>query len=133
MGEMRLNEGNFVFLHAAYRFHRPFEHAGTPGEGLLLQMASSGSNFGSVSRSFGGCQMDAMRVAGFVLAALSAIPVFILFRVFGSLRRELSEARIREPELTLQVLSGFGGARGLLFFAGWILALIGGMLLGMFA
>jgi uncharacterized membrane protein YsdA (DUF1294 family) len=77
--------------------------------------------------------MDAMRVAGFVLAALSAIPVFILFGVFGSLRRELSQARIREPELTLQVLSRFGGARGLLFFAGWILALIGGMPLGMFA
>ena len=77
--------------------------------------------------------MNAMRVGGFILAAFSAIPVFILFRVFGSVRRELSEAGIREPELTLQVLSGLGGARGLLFFAGWILALIGGMLLGMFA
>ena len=132
MGEMRLDEANFVLLHAAYRFHRPFEHAGTPGEGLLLQMASSGSNFGSASRSFGGCQMNAMRVGGFILAAFSAIPVFILFRVFGSVRRELSEAGIREPELTLQVLSGLGGVKGFLLVAGWTLALIGGVLLAVF-
>jgi hypothetical protein len=77
--------------------------------------------------------MNAVRVVGFVLAAFSAIPVFILFRVCGNLRREQSKAGIREPELTLQVLSGLGGAKGFLFFAEWILALIGGMLLGMFA
>ena len=58
--------------------------------------------------------MNAVRLVGFVLAAFSAIPVFILFRVCGNLRRELSEAGIREPELTLQVLSGLGGVRGFL-------------------
>jgi len=75
--------------------------------------------------------MDAMRVAGFVLAAFSAIPVFILFRVCGNVRRELSEAGIREPELTLQVVSGMGGVRGLLLVASWALALIAGVLLAL--
>jgi hypothetical protein len=73
-----------------------------------------------------------MRVGGFVLAAFSAIPVFILFRVCGNVRRELSEAGIREPELTFQVLSGLGGVNGLLLFAG-TLALIGGVLLAVFS
>ena len=76
--------------------------------------------------------MNAMRVVGFVLAAITVIPVFILFRVYGSVRRELSEAGIREPELTLQVLSGIGGVRGFLLVAGWTLALIGGVLLAVF-
>jgi uncharacterized membrane protein YsdA (DUF1294 family) len=58
--------------------------------------------------------MNAVRVVGFVLAACSAIPVFILFLVCGNLRRELSKAGIREPELTLQVLSGLGGVNGFL-------------------
>jgi hypothetical protein len=58
--------------------------------------------------------MNAVRVVGFVLAAFSAIPVFILFRVCGNLRRQLSKAGIREPELTLQVLSGLGGVNGFL-------------------
>jgi hypothetical protein len=58
--------------------------------------------------------MNAVRVVGFVLAAFSAIPVFILFRVCGNLRRELSKTGIREPELTLQVLSGLGGVNGFL-------------------
>jgi hypothetical protein len=75
--------------------------------------------------------MNAMRVGGFILAAFSAIPIFILFRVFGSLRRELSEAGIREPELTLQALSGLGGT-GLLF-CGMDIGADRGMLLGMFA
>ena len=77
--------------------------------------------------------MNALRVGGFVLAAFSAIPVFILFRVCGNLRRELSEAGIREPELTLQLLSGLGGVMGFLFVAGWTLALIAGVLLAVFA
>ena len=77
--------------------------------------------------------MNAVRVVGFVLAAFSAIPVFILFRVCGNLRRELSKAGIREPELTLQVLSGLGGVKGFLLFAGWTLALIGGVLLAVFS
>jgi hypothetical protein len=53
--------------------------------------------------------MSALRVGGFVVAVISAIPVFILFRVCGNVRRELSEAGIREPELSLQMLSGLGG------------------------
>ena len=61
--------------------------------------------------------MNAVRVVGFVLAVFSAIPVFILFRVYGNLRRELSKAGIREPELTLQVLSGLGGHLG---GVGWV-------------
>jgi hypothetical protein len=77
--------------------------------------------------------MNAVRVVGFVLAAFSAIPVFILFRVCGNLRRELSKAGIREPELTLQVLSGLGGVNGLPLFAGCTLALIGGVLLAVFS
>ena len=77
--------------------------------------------------------MNAVRVVGFVLAAFSAIPVFILFRVCGNLRRELSKAGIREPELTLQVLSGLGGVRGFLLVSGWTLALIGGVLLAVFS
>jgi len=76
--------------------------------------------------------MNALRVGGFVLAAFSAIPVFILFRVCGNLRRELSEAGIREPELTLQLLSGLGGVRGFLILACWDLALIAGVLLAVF-
>jgi uncharacterized membrane protein YsdA (DUF1294 family) len=76
--------------------------------------------------------MNAVRVVGFVLAVFSAIPVFILFRVYGNLRRELSKAGIREPEPTLQVLSGLGGVNGLLF-AGCTLALIGGVLLAVFS
>ena len=36
--------------------------------------------------------MNAMRVGGIVLAAITVIPVFILFRVYGNVRRELSEA-----------------------------------------
>jgi len=76
--------------------------------------------------------MNALPVGGFVLAAFSAIPVFILFRVCGNLRRELSEAGIREPELTLQLLSGLGGVRGFLILAGWDLALIAGVLLAVF-
>jgi hypothetical protein len=43
-----------------------------------------------------------------------------------------SEAGIREPELTLQVLSGLGGVKGFLFVAGWTLALISGVLLAVF-
>ncbi len=77
--------------------------------------------------------MNAVRVVGFVLAAFSAIPVFILFRVCGNLRREQSKAGIREPELTLQVLSGLGGVNCLLLFAGCTLALIGGVLLAVFS
>ena len=77
--------------------------------------------------------MNALWVGGFVLAAFSAFPVFILFRVCGNLRRELSEAGIREPELTLQLLSGLGGLKGFLLIAGWTLALIGGMLLAVFS
>ena len=77
--------------------------------------------------------MNAMRVGGIVLAAITVIPVFILFRVYGNVRRELSEAGIREPELTLQVLSGLGGVKGFLFVAGWTLALIGGVLLAVFS
>jgi hypothetical protein len=52
--------------------------------------------------------------------------------VCGNVRREISEAGIREPELTLQVLRGLGGVRGFLFVAGWALALIGGVLLAVF-
>ena len=77
--------------------------------------------------------MNALRVGGFVLAAFSAIPVFILSQVCGNLRRELSVAGIREPELTLQLLSGLGGVMGFLFVAGWSLALIAGVLLAVFA
>jgi len=77
--------------------------------------------------------MNTMRVGGIVLAAITVIPVFILFRVYGSVRRELSEAGIREPELTLQVLSGMGGVRGFLIVSGWALALIGGVLLAIFS
>ena len=77
--------------------------------------------------------MNAMRVGGIVLAAITVIPVFILFREYGNVRRELSEAGIREPELTLQVLSGLGGVKGFLFVAGWTLALIGGVLLAVFS
>jgi hypothetical protein len=77
--------------------------------------------------------MNAMRVGGLVLAAFSAIPVSILFRVCGNVRRELSEAGIREPELTLQVFSGLGGVKGFLLVAGWTLALIGGVLLAVFS
>ena len=77
--------------------------------------------------------MNAVRVVGFVLAAFSAIPVFILFRVCGNVRRQLSEAGIREPELTLQLLSGVGGVSGFLLVAGWTLALIGGVLLAVFS
>jgi hypothetical protein len=77
--------------------------------------------------------MNAMRVGGIVLAAITVIPVFILFRVYGNVRRELSEAGIREPELTVQVLSGLGGVKGFLFVAGWTLALIGGVLLAVFS
>jgi uncharacterized membrane protein YsdA (DUF1294 family) len=76
--------------------------------------------------------MNAMRVGGIVLAAITVIPVFILFRVYGNVRRELSEAGIREPELTLQVLSGLGGVKGFLIVSGWTLALIGGVLLAAF-
>jgi len=77
--------------------------------------------------------MNALRVGVFVLAAFSAIPVFILFQVCGNLRRELSVAGIREPELTLQVLSGLGGVSGFLLFASWTLALIAGVLLAAFS
>jgi len=77
--------------------------------------------------------MNALRLCGFVLAAFSAIPVFILFRVCGKVRRQLSEAGIREPELTLQVLSGLGGVSGFLLFASWTLALIAGVLLAIFS
>ena len=77
--------------------------------------------------------MNPLRVGGFVLAAFSAIPVFILFRVFGDLRRNLSEAGIREPELTLQLLRGLGGVSGFLLIAGWTLALIAGVLLAVFS
>ena len=77
--------------------------------------------------------MNALRVGGILLAAISAIPVFILFRVCGNIRRELSEAGIREPELSLQVLSGLGGVKGFLLVAGWTLALIGGVLLAVFS
>ena len=45
----------------------------------------------------------------------------------------MSEAGIREPELTLQVLSGMGGVRGFLIVSGWALALIGGVLLAIFS
>jgi hypothetical protein len=77
--------------------------------------------------------MNALRVGGFVVAVSSAIPVFILFRVCGNVRRELSEAGIREPELTLQVLSGMGGVRGFLIVSSSTLALIGGVLLAVFS
>jgi hypothetical protein len=77
--------------------------------------------------------MNALRVGGSVVAVFCAIPVFILFRVCGNARRELSEAGIREPELTLQVLSGIGGVKGFLLVAGWTLALIGSVLLAVFA
>ena len=77
--------------------------------------------------------MNVMRVGGFVVAVFSAIPVFILFRVCGNVRRELSEVGIREPELTLQLLSGLGGVSGFLLIAGWTLALIGGVLLAVFS
>ena len=77
--------------------------------------------------------MNAVRVGGFVLAAFSAIPVFILFWVCGNVRRGLSEAGIREPELTLQLLSGLGGVSGFLLVFGWTLALIGGVLLAVFS
>jgi hypothetical protein len=77
--------------------------------------------------------MAALRAGGFVLAAFSAIPVFILFRVCGNARRELSEAGIREPELTLQLFSDLGGVSGFLLVAGWTLALIAGALLAVFS
>ena len=83
-------------------------------------------------RALQGDLMNALRIGGFVLAAFSAVPVFILFRVWGNVRRELSEVGIREPELTLQVLSGMGGVRGFLIVSGWTLALIGGVLLVVF-
>ena len=83
-------------------------------------------------RALQGDLMNALRIGGFVLAAFSAVPVFILFRVSGNVRRELSEAGIREPELTLQVLSGLGGIRGFVFVAGWTLALIAGVSLAVF-
>jgi hypothetical protein len=41
-----------------------------------------------------GDRMNAVRLVGFVLAAFSAIPVFVLFRVCGNLRRELSKVGI---------------------------------------
>jgi hypothetical protein len=84
-------------------------------------------------RALQGDLMNALRIGGFVLAAFCVIPVFILFRVCGSVRQELRKAGIREPELSLQMLSGLGGARGFLFVAGWTLALIGSVLLAVFA
>ena len=84
-------------------------------------------------RALQGDLMNALGIGGFVLAAFSAVPVFILFRVWGNVRRELSEAGIREPELTLQVLSGMGGVRGFLIVSGWTLTLIGGVLLAIFS
>jgi hypothetical protein len=77
--------------------------------------------------------MNAMRVGGIVLAAITVIPVFILFRVYGNVRRELSEAGIREPELTLQMLSGLGGGKKGFIFAGWTLGPIGGELEAVFS
>jgi hypothetical protein len=56
--------------------------------------------------------MNALQVGGILLAAISGISVSILFRVCGSVRQELREAGTGEPELSLQVLSGLGGARG---------------------
>jgi hypothetical protein len=87
----------------------------------------------SVRGSSRGDHMNAMRVGGIVLAAITVIPVFILFRVYGNVRRELSEAGIREPELTLQMLSGMGGVSGFLIVSGWTLTLIGGVLLAIFS
>ena len=52
--------------------------------------------------------------------------------VWKRTRRELSEAGIREPELTLQVLSGMGGVWGFLIVSGWTLTLIAGVLLAVF-
>jgi hypothetical protein len=77
--------------------------------------------------------MDALRVGGLLLAAISVGPFIILIRVCGNVRREVSEAGIREPELTLRTLSGFGGIKGFLLIAGWTLALIAGVLLAVFA
>jgi hypothetical protein len=77
--------------------------------------------------------MNALRVGGISLAAISVIPVFILFRVCGNVRRELSQAGIREPELTLQVFSGLGGIKGVALVGGWTLALIAGVLLAVFS
>jgi hypothetical protein len=51
MGEVRFDEGNFhSFPHAAHRFHRPFERAGTPGEAapffqLPIWFSISGGGF----------------------------------------------------------------------------------------
>ena len=39
---------------------------------------------------------------------------------------------MREPELTLQVLSGMGGVWGFLIVSGWTLTLIAGVLLAIF-
>jgi hypothetical protein len=77
--------------------------------------------------------MNAMRIGGSVVAVFCAIPVFILFRVCGSVRQELRKTGIREPELTLQALGGIGGLQGFLFVAGWTLALIGSVLLAVFS
>ena len=54
------------------------------------------------------------------------------FGCWGNVRRELSEAGIRGPELTLQVLSGMGGVWGFLIVSGWTLTLIAGVLLAVF-
>jgi hypothetical protein len=72
-------------------------------------------------------------VGGILLAAISVGPFVVLIRVCGTVRRELSKAGVREPELTLQTLSGFGGITGFLLIAGWTLALIAGVLLVVFA
>ena len=64
--------------------------------------------------------MNAMRVGGIVLAAISAFPVFILLRMFGNVRRELR----RHDGLRV---------KGFLIVAGWTLALIAGVLLIVFS
>ena len=76
--------------------------------------------------------MNAVRVGGFVIAAFNAIPVFILLRTFGNLRREFKRHGIGRRESAYTFLST-GGWKGFLLFAGWTLALIAGVLLAVFS
>jgi hypothetical protein len=77
--------------------------------------------------------MNAMQVVGIALAAFSVGPFIFLIGLCRNVRREFRVAGIREPELTLQLLSGLGGIKGFLLVAGWTLALIAGALLAVFA
>ena len=76
--------------------------------------------------------MNAVRVGGFVIAAFSAIPVFILLRMLGNLRRKFKRHGIGRRESAYTFLSVSGG-KGFLLFAAWTLALIAGALLAVFS